>query len=118
MDSVRTEEGTGKRMAVITKERVKTKEIHTKDNIFTIYAIYILYIYVLWCICVYTYVNIYTHKHDFPGGSMVKNLSSMQEMPEMWIRSWCQEDPMEEGMASHSRILAWRIPWTEKPVRL
>ena len=29
-----------------------------------------------------------------------------------------QEDPLEEGMATHSRILAWRIPWTKKPGRL
>ena len=30
----------------------------------------------------------------------------------------CQEDPLEEGMGTHSSILAWRIPWTEKPGRL
>ena len=57
---MRTEEGAGKRMAVITKEGVKTKEIHAKDNMLTIYAIYI---YVLWCICVYTYVNIHMYTH-------------------------------------------------------
>ena len=33
----------------------------------------------------------------------------------MRVRSLCQEDPLEEGMATHSRILAWRIPWTEEP---
>ena len=33
----------------------------------------------------------------------------------MWVRSLGQEDPLEEEMASHSSILAWRIPWTEKP---
>ena len=33
----------------------------------------------------------------------------------MWIRSLCQEDPLEEGMATHSSILAWRIPLTEDP---
>jgi len=43
---------------------------------------------------------------------MVKNLPAMQET---WVRSLGQEDPMENGMATHSRILAWRIPWTEKP---
>ena len=41
-----------------------------------------------------------------------KTLSAMQEM---WIQSLGQEDPLEEGMATHSRILAWRIPCTEKP---
>ena len=33
----------------------------------------------------------------------------------MWVRSLGQEDPLEEGMATYSNILAWRIPWTEKP---
>ena len=38
---------------------------------------------------------------------MVKNLSAMQET---WVQSLGQEDPLEEGMATHSSILAWRIP--------
>ena len=33
----------------------------------------------------------------------------------MWVPSLGQEDPLEEGMATHSSILAWRIPWTEEP---
>ena len=33
----------------------------------------------------------------------------------MWVRSLGQEDPLEEGMATHSSILAWRILWTEEP---
>ena len=32
----------------------------------------------------------------------------------MWVRSLCWEDPLEEGMATHSSIFAWRIPWTEE----
>ena len=32
----------------------------------------------------------------------------------MWVQSLGQEDPLEEGMATHSSILAWRIPWTEE----
>ena len=43
---------------------------------------------------------------------MVKNLP---EMWETWVPSQGQEDPLEEGMATHSSILAWRIPWTEEP---
>ena len=35
----------------------------------------------------------------------------------MWVRSLSWEDPLEEGMATHSSILAWRIPWTEEPGR-
>ena len=42
----------------------------------------------------------------------------MQERLEMWIRSLSQKDPLEEGMATHSNILAWNVPWTEKPDRL
>ena len=38
----------------------------------------------------------------------------MQEMWEMWAWSLNQEDPLEKGMATHSSILAWRIPWTEE----
>ena len=51
----------------------------------------------------------------FPGGSGVKNLPAMQEPQEIWVWSLGQEDPLEEGMATHSNILAWRIPWTEEP---
>ena len=51
----------------------------------------------------------------FPGASVVKNLSAMQEPQETRVRSLGQEDPLEEGMATHCSILAWRIPWTEEP---
>ena len=57
----------------------------------------------------------YTLSMGFPGGSVIKNLPVMQEM---WVRSLGQEDPLEKEMASHSRILAWKIPWTEEPGRL
>ena len=43
---------------------------------------------------------------------MVKNPPAMQEA---WVRSLGREDPLEEGMATHSSILAWRIPCTEEP---
>ena len=45
----------------------------------------------------------------------VKNLSTMWET---WVQSLGQEDPLEKGMATHSNILAWRIPWTQEPSRL
>ena len=41
----------------------------------------------------------------------VKNLPAMQEIQ---VTSWGREDPLEKGMATHSSIFAWRIPWTEK----
>ena len=43
---------------------------------------------------------------------MVKNLPVMQET---WIPSLDLEDPLKKGMATHSSILAWRIPWTKEP---
>ena len=43
----------------------------------------------------------------FPGGSVVKNPLAMWET---WVRSLGWEDPLEEGMATHSSVLAWRIP--------
>ena len=49
------------------------------------------------------------------GAEMVKNLPAMQEI---WVQSLGWEDPLEKGMATHSSILAWRIPWTEEPGRL
>ena len=45
----------------------------------------------------------------------VKNPPAAQEMQETWVPSLGQEDPMEKEMATHSRILAWRIPWVEEP---
>ena len=51
----------------------------------------------------------------FPGGSVVKHLPAMKET---LVRSLGGQDPLEEGMATHSSILAWRIPWTEEPGRL
>ena len=51
-------------------------------------------------------------KLDFLVAQMVKNLPAMWEAQ---VQSLGQEDLLEKGMATHSRILAWRIPWAEKP---
>ena len=53
--------------------------------------------------------------HSFPSGSVVKNPPAMQELQVTLVRSLGQEDPLEEDMATHSSILAWRIPWTGEP---
>ena len=50
----------------------------------------------------------------FPGGSVVKNLPAKQ----MWIQSLGWEGPLEKEMATHSSILAWKIPRTDETVRL
>ena len=46
---------------------------------------------------------------------MAKNPPAMRET---WVRSLCWKDPLEKGSATHSSIVAWRIPWTEEPGRL
>jgi len=51
----------------------------------------------------------------FLGGSVVHNPPAMQETQ---IQSLGWEDPLEKEMATHSRTLAWKIPWTEEPGRL
>ena len=51
----------------------------------------------------------------FPAGSVLKNLPAMQETQ---VRSLDRDDLPEKDMATHSSILAWRIPWTEEPDRL
>ena len=51
----------------------------------------------------------------FPRDSVVKNHPAKQER-QVWSLGW--KDPLEEGMAAHSGILAWRIPWAEEPGRL
>ena len=49
------------------------------------------------------------------GAQWSRICQSMQETQETWIQSLSWEDPLEEEKASHSSILAWRIPWTEEP---
>ena len=61
-----------------------------------------------------TSLSLFTFIRGFPGGSEVKasasNAGGLGSIPE--------EDPLEKEMATHSNILAWRIPWTEEPGRL
>ena len=51
----------------------------------------------------------------FPGGSEGKESACNAET---WVQSLGWEDPLEKEMATHSSILAWKIPWTEEPGRL
>ena len=51
----------------------------------------------------------------FPGGSDSREFTCNMQLQ---VQSLGWEDPLEKGMASHSSILAWRIPWTEEPGRL
>ena len=58
-----------------------------------------------------THISIRSEKY-FPGGSVVKNLPTSEETQ---VQSPGQEDPLAKESATHSNILAWRIPWTEEP---
>ena len=52
----------------------------------------------------------------FPGGVSGKEPTCQcRRCKETWVRSLGREDPLEEGTATHSSILAWRIPWTQEP---
>ena len=51
----------------------------------------------------------------FPWWLSCKELPALQEMQETQVQSLGREDPLEKGMSTHSRDLAWRIPWTEEP---
>ena len=46
---------------------------------------------------------------------VAQTVENLPAMLKTWVRSLGQEDPLEKGMATHSSILAWRIPWTEEP---
>ena len=58
---------------------------------------------------------IYAYILGCHSGSVVKNPPAAQETQETWVLSLGQEDPLEEGIATHSSIPAWRISWTEEP---
>ena len=62
---------------------------------------------VIWCLLISVL--------GFPGGPAVKNPPVMQEPQETQVQSLGQEYPLEEGMTTHSSVLAWRIPSTEEP---
>ena len=49
---------------------------------------------------------------------MAQRLKRLPAMQETWVQSLGREDPLEKEMATHSSILAWRIPWTEEPGEL
>ena len=49
---------------------------------------------------------------------MVQTVKHLLAIRETWVQSLGWEDPLEKGMATHSSILAWRIPWKEEPGRL
>ena len=73
--------------------------------------IYIYYLHISTCDC-YSFVSPLSSWRASLVAQTVKNLPAKQKT---WVRSPGMEDPLEKGMATHSSILAWRIPWTEEP---
>ena len=49
------------------------------------------------------------------GFLLAQTVNNLPAIQETWVQSLGREDPLEKGMATHSSILAWRIPWTEEP---
>ena len=67
----------------------------------------------------YIFLYILCSNNKIPGGTSSKEPACQcRRWKEMQVRSLGQEDPLEKEMATYSRILAWRIPWTEEPGRL
>ena len=52
------------------------------------------------------------------GAHVAQMVKSLPAVRETWVRPLCREDPLEKEMATHSSILAWKIPWREVPGRL
>ena len=60
--------------------------------------------------------NVYNRQWGFPLAVVVKNpLANAGRLKRCWVPSLGRDDPLEEGMATHPSILAWRISWTEEP---
>ena len=55
---------------------------------------------------------------DIWASSVAQMRRNLRAMQETWIQPLGWEDPLEKGMATHSNVLVWRIPWTEEPGRL
>ena len=66
-------------------------------------------------ICTTSSLSIHLNFRASLVAQVVKNLLEMQET---WVQSLGWKDPLEKEMATHSSILAWKIPWTEEPGRL
>ena len=64
------------------------------------------------CVCVCVCIERERERERVPSGAVVKNPPAKQKT---WVQFLGQQDPLEREMATHSNILAWEIPWTEKP---
>ena len=62
----------------------------------------------------FKFIRVEAHHLDFPGGASSKEPTCQYRRQETWVQSLGEEDPLEEGMATHSSILAWRIPMNRR----
>ena len=62
--------------------------------------------------------NMWKHGKEGRASQVTQTVKNLPAMHERWVRSQGGEDPLEEGRATHSSILAWRVPWTEEPAGL
>ena len=67
---------------------------------------------------IYKFKKISVYYHCFWASQVAQTVKNMPAIQETWDRSLCWQDPLEKGIATHSIILAWRIPWTEEPGEL
>ena len=96
----------------VTLSSLTHTHTHTHSNTF-IYIYAYMYTSIYTSACIYMYI----YHSGFPGGSSGKEPGCLPgDITDAHsILGSGREDPLEEGMATHSRILAWRIPWTEEP---
>ena len=68
--------------------------------------------------CVYVYTHTHTHTHTYSiyiqASLVAQTINNLPTMQEAWVLDLGQENPLEKEMATHSSILAWRNPWSEK----
>ena len=83
-------------------------KFHPLKDIWVVFNFKLIWVNLQW---IYSF---YVTPRALPGGSVVKNLPVVQKMQEILVRSLGHEEPLEEGIATHSSILAWRIPWREE----
>ena len=88
------------------------KESDTTERLHFHFHFHLLLILLIFSLCISSSVRC---TWVSPVAQMVKNLPAMKETQ---VRSFSQEDPLENGIATHSSILAWRIPWREESVGL
>ena len=83
---------------------IKSRNVHGVNHTVLYPETFVKRVDFMLCVCVFFFFN---HNPQRMVAQMVKNLPAVRET---WVRSLGWEDPLEEGMATHSSILAWRIP--------